>query len=673
MLPRLHALTFAAVVAGCGAPGDSLPADASADAPDADRSHDGAPGDAAFADAATPDAPPADAAPDAGAGDPLPPIERRQAGGETAAVTIVGDRAFVGVGPRLTLWDLSSGPPSRIAETEPLTGVVTGVAVAGDLAFVITEAYGDGAFHVIDVADETAPAELASLRLGVGAYSSPRAIVGDGATVYVADAEQGVFRVDVTAPADPTVTAHQPAFGATDLQLAGTRLHAAGVGIFGARVDTFDATDDLAPLGTTHIQGAAAAALTRDGLILTRSSTGFAVDDLADPETPTRIYAAQLPVWAMVPGAGGAWLTIDGRPRFLDLGDRSAIELGPPSSELVWAVRAASFAGDRLAFATIQGRLEAFAIDGAAATLLGRVATGPCASCYAATRAGDLVVIAETTPGAVATIGTTGLGALELGGQHVQLTADFEDVAHADGRAYVADWFAGVRVFDVTDPAHPTPTAFVPTGGYPSSIAIANDRVYVGERTNGGALRVLSLGAAQDPVELGAIATGQVADLAAAGDLVYVAEAASDGPGGLRIYDAQDPAAITPVGLAAACTHPRGVAVTGDVALLSCGDAVHVIDVSDPASPVTLAAWTPPSAGGTAGVVASDGRLGYVGHDAGVIVFDLSNPTSPVTVTELGTAWPVRHLAVAGPGRVIASTARAGVYQWQEGSDPDGI
>ena len=617
--------------------------------PPADVPHDAPPP----IDGSGPDGPP-----DAGPVEP-PPLERGQAGGETGAIAIAGGFAYVGVGPRLAIWDIASAVPVRVGETEPLSGIVTGVAIGGARAFVTSTAVDDGGVHVIDIADPAKPVPTAFLRLGAGAYSQPRAIAVSGSTAYIADHDQGVFRVDITVPDAPVVVAAGTTFNAFRIQPVGSQVHVLGRHLAGLSVQTLDATD-LEPLGSAVIKDVLDGTLTPSGLLVTRGATGFAVDHLAFPGAPIRVYEdpAVWP-WAMVAGDGGAWLTVNGHLRFLDLADPSSITLSEASPPITWATSAGAFVGDRLAVVTHQGLLETFAVGPASATALGRAVTGPCASCSAVAGDGERLAIADSTPGAVGTVAAVRASDLDPLGQHAVLSADFEDIAHANGTAYVADWFTGLRVFDLSDPTAPTPTAQVVTGGHPSAIAVAGDRVYLGEGTGGGMLRVFHRGGVSGPVELGAIPTSRVADLAVTGELVYVADATP----ALRIYDTGDPAAIELVGSYGACSSPVGVAVQGVIAVLGCSSGFHVLDVANPSAPSLLAIWQSP-APTRARAVAIDGARVYYGHDGGVSVIDLTDPAAPVPSAELRTAWHVRHLTVPAPGRVVASTSRAGVYQW---------
>ena len=110
-----------------------------------------------------------------------------QIGGTTHAVAIQGNYAYIGEGGRLTILNITDPQnPSVVGKTSLLQGVVEGVTVSGDYAYVAD--YKEG-LRVIDVSDPTSPTE-------VGYYNTPGyaedvAVSGDYA--YVADGGGGIF------------------------------------------------------------------------------------------------------------------------------------------------------------------------------------------------------------------------------------------------------------------------------------------------------------------------------------------------------------------------------------------------------------------------------------------------------------------------------------------------
>src|SRR5688572_25938131 len=83
------------------------------------------------------------------------PLERSHAGGSPAAIEVVGTRAFIGIGPRLAIWDLASTPPKLVGESAPLHGVINAIEVVGSRVYVAERADRDSQIHVFDTSTPT--------------------------------------------------------------------------------------------------------------------------------------------------------------------------------------------------------------------------------------------------------------------------------------------------------------------------------------------------------------------------------------------------------------------------------------------------------------------------------------------------------------------------------------
>ncbi len=78
-----------------------------------------------------------------------------QIGGTTEAVAVQGNYAYIGLGPRLVILDVSTpASPSLAGQTGILPAVVRGLAVAGNYAYVAAD---DQGLRIIDVADPAHP------------------------------------------------------------------------------------------------------------------------------------------------------------------------------------------------------------------------------------------------------------------------------------------------------------------------------------------------------------------------------------------------------------------------------------------------------------------------------------------------------------------------------------
>jgi hypothetical protein len=120
-------------------------------------------------------------------------------GGSVHAVDMGGSYAYVGVGPRLVVVDLSNpAVPARIGQTPPLGHIPTAITLSQSRCYVglIT-----GTLCIVDVGDPAQPRPVGSLQLGDRVVDI--AVQDDIAIASTEDA--GIYVLDVVSPAHPTV------------------------------------------------------------------------------------------------------------------------------------------------------------------------------------------------------------------------------------------------------------------------------------------------------------------------------------------------------------------------------------------------------------------------------------------------------------------------------------
>ena len=121
-----------------------------------------------------------------------------QLGGTVRAIAVQGSLAYIGVGPRLVVMDVSDlAHPAVSGQSAVLPDIIEHVTVSGALAYV---ADGDSGLYIVNVSNPVAPAE-------VGSYDTPgRAydVVVNGSYAYVADGSNGLYILNVSDPAAPS-------------------------------------------------------------------------------------------------------------------------------------------------------------------------------------------------------------------------------------------------------------------------------------------------------------------------------------------------------------------------------------------------------------------------------------------------------------------------------------
>jgi hypothetical protein len=215
--------------------------------------------------------------------------------------------------------------------------------------------------------------------------------------------------------------------------------------------------------------------------------------------------------------------------------------------------------------------------------------------------------------------------------------------AYIDGNIiYVADWFSGIHLYDISHPDHPTLLSSFHTPGSAKGITVRNGIAYVAADDHG--LQVVDVHDPLNPNLISNLATPGLAYIPKlVGDTLYLA----GHRGGFQIIDIKDaaqPHLITSVetpGMA------WGIAVDGGIAYVADDQAgLLLIDVKDSGKTRLLGDFNP---GGRAeDVVVRDG-IAYVSFfDQGLYVVDVRDPAAPKEIAHLLTPGNARGIALQG-------------------------
>ena len=109
-----------------------------------------------------------------------------QVGGPAQGIAVQGNYAYIGVGPRLIVVDISNpANPIQVGATDHAGLFCGGVTVSGTTAYV---AAGSAGLYIVDIATPTSPIE-------VGAWNSPgfaENVTVTGSIAYLADGPYGL-------------------------------------------------------------------------------------------------------------------------------------------------------------------------------------------------------------------------------------------------------------------------------------------------------------------------------------------------------------------------------------------------------------------------------------------------------------------------------------------------
>jgi hypothetical protein len=240
----------------------------------------------------------------------------------------------------------------------------------------------------------------------------------------------------------------------------------------------------------------------------------------------------------------------------------------------------------------------------------------------------------EVTPEIVGTVDTPG---------------EAKDVSVQDGYMYVADGSAGLRIYDVTNPASLAFVGAYDTSGSAVRVVTLGRHAYVADMAGG--LLVVDVGDPANPVLVGSYDTpGEAQSFTVRNGVAYVA----DGTGGLWLID------VHPPQLAQAC--PASPACIGHVdtgadsvyevamgpnnVLYSSQAVVHSYDVTDPASIIEGA----PLANSTQflAMAISNGQLFGTGDAYGLHIWSIAGAPLFVSTSDPSSGTWMNNVFVSG-------------------------
>lgn len=512
-----------------------------------------------------------------------------QIGGAIRAVAVAGRYAYVGIGPRLVILDISDpAHPTFAGQTPPLADNISEVAMAGSYAYVTA----GNALWAVAISAATAPVVAAAYDLpGAGhvAVNGGYAYVTAGRTLTILDVSRPGALTQVGAYAAPWAIVAVAAAG--DHVYLGCYEFSEWGGMRGGIV-AVDVSNPAAPVsaGTyTAIQAPRDIVVT-GSLAYVVGDGGLHVLSVAEPATPLEIGALSLDLRA-------ADLAVAGSFAYIGAGSSvQVVRITNPAAPVasgslttfqdisdIAAAGRYAYVADLTRFQVIDNALPATpAITGSYGRLT-RARTVSATGTYAFVTGGvsALSILNAGPPFAASEISTTS-------------GTDLIGPAVVAGRyAYVVSR-TGFVVFDIEDPAAPVAIGAHQTPGPVRNLAVAGHLIYSAEERRG--LRIIDVADPAAPQEIGALDTPELAvyDVAVAGNLAYVADGYDGAQGGLRILDVTDPHVPVEIGAFKSAGFAFGVRLAGELAYITYeGDradhkTVRIVDVKNPAAPLEI-------------------------------------------------------------------------------------
>lgn len=218
---------------------------------------------------------------------------------------------------------------------------------------------------------------------------------------------------------------------------------------------------------------------------------------------------------------------------------------------------------------------------------------------------------------------------------------------------YVVDYYRGLQIYNISDPANPAYEGKLDLGGDGEGLTLSGSYAFIAEGTGG--FSSVDVSDPTAPTMLDNISTTDAQDVYVSGNYAYVA----DGDGGLRIVDISSPSALS---LEGTWSRPavNDVYVSGNYAYCantSPNRGIQIADVSAPSSPTLIGEYN--SRGYYESVFAFTGFFAYCASQYtldSLDTFDISTPNSPSLETTTSVSNDPKDLYYDGNYLFFAHT-----------------
>lgn len=520
-----------------------------------------------------------------------------QLGGASQAIAVseTGAIAYLGVGPRVVMLDISApGNLRETAQSEVLPEVVEDIVIRDGHAYV---ADGSAGLYVMDVSDANAP------RI-VGRWSGPSGVsVARGLSVrlsgdyaYLADGSAGLQIIDISNPAKPAgvsvVTEVTPQTVAVSDGYAYVDSPSEGVTVI-------DVSDPRRPRMVAQSKGLPnpMAIEVVDGFIYIAGGLpdkpGLFVIDASDPENPACVGRCEI--------ANAGALALAGKLAY--------VSNGWGGLDII-----------RITYPALPSRIGGYETTGhaeAVAVSAGRA--------YIAEGYGGLEVVDVSSP-------ATPVGLASYA------TTSIHDVAVSDRYAYVVSAYTGMQIVDVCDPVAPSYVSWLDLD-YADCVALGKTHVYVGD---GWDLKVIDVSDPLEPVVIASCEVGyDIRDVVAVDRYAYLAAGQS-----LAVVDVADPCSPVPVGWCSTPGYAHGVCIASGYAYVTGTEGLDIIDISNPVAPFKVGRY---NEGDWPSHAALSGTCAFLASgNSGLRVIDVSDPFLPGYVSGVDT-YLARDIVIRDP------------------------
>lgn len=214
--------------------------------------------------------------------------------------------------------------------------------------------------------------------------------------------------------------------------------------------------------------------------------------------------------------------------------------------------------------------------------------------------------------------------------------------------AYVADWFSGLHLYDISDPTHIRHLSNYHTPGSSKGVVVENGYAYVGDDDHG--LQIIDVSKPEQPTIVSSImTTGLAYTLKKQGNLIYLA----DHRGGFYIIDVTDVKNPRLVSNYDTPGKSWAIDVNDNIAYVADDTSgLLIFNVSNSRQPRQIGQFNPQ---GAAEDVVVKGQIAFVSFfDKGFYILDVSKPEQIKVVAQLPIPGNARSIDIQGDHAYIA-------------------
>ena len=507
-------------------------------------------------------------------------------GGVIRAVAVQDNKAFIGIGSRLAILDITDqSQPELLGITEAFPDLVENVVISGNYAYVAATYAG---VRIVDISDSANPQEVGVATGMELAYG----IAVSGTRLFVTDPYSGaLWLFDVSDPANPLEMWSQGAFSPLDILVEGNYLYLAS-----GNLEIYDLTDINQPSLLSSVpfafnSGEWVTTIARSGDFLYAYTTqdDLQIIDISNPLLPTKKGVINLGD-DIAPYEDVE--VFDGYAFVVHTTGLTVVDIHDPENPL------------------LAGVLQSL-------TFASRLALGPGTVFIADMDCLRVIDIQNPTQ------------PLEAG--TYESAAYATDISLIGQYAYLTGVGRYMDIYDVSNPLQPSRVKRNRDYPWNRILPYTNQIAY----TYGGSenIGIIDMTDPVNPEILSQITTTQsVYDLKIADSYMYAVEMSTSK---FLVFDLTNPKSPALVGQLQLSYNPQKIAITGDLAVASHTYGVNLIDISDPTNPIKLNDLPHPS--GYASLAAYGSNIlvsESVNGVYGVSIFDVSQPTNP---TKVGT------------------------------------